>query len=135
MLIGDIMVVLKPYKRGYSEKNIICFDVETTVPDYDIPFELKLAVVENKGNYNTVYNSDDLTKQIVNFCRRNLNIVFATNTEFDFSFINHKLLGELGFDLVSFNNAPFFAIYNNRERRQKIAGKTKVRKQQTGRKT
>lgn len=114
------MVVLKRYKRGFTQKNIICFDVETTVPDYNIPFALKLAVIENKGNYCTVYNSDDLTKQIVNFCRTKINIVFATNTEFDFSFINHKLLGELGFDLISFNNAPFFSIYKNRGKRQSI---------------
>ena len=114
------MVVLKKYKRGFTAKNIICFDVETTVPDYNIPFALKLAVIENKSNYATVYNADDLTRQIINFCRKNINIVFATNAEFDFSFVNHKLLGELGYDLISFNNAPFFAIYKNREKRQSI---------------
>ena len=111
-------MLIKPYKRGYSRVNTIVFDVETTTDT--IPLLFKLAVVENNENYATVFNMDDMTQQILNFTRKGKNFIFAHNSEFDCSYLNHALISKSGYELKSINTNPFFIKYVHLTKRREL---------------
>jgi len=112
------MTLIRPYKRGYTRPNTIVFDVETTTDT--TPLQIKLAVIENRENYCTVFSEKNLTQQILNFTRKGKNFIFAHNAEFDCAFIEHKLITAQGYKLISLNTNPFFIKYKHTERRREL---------------
>lgn len=118
------MPAIRPLKCTFVEPNVIVFDVET-IPrenaDGTTELLLKVAVVRRKGDkkYMVCYSNDELTQAILSLTRRRLNIVVAHNAQFDFGFINHKLLAK-DYSIQTFNTTPFFVKYGSKKRRRQI---------------
>lgn len=110
---------IKKLKQGYSEKNLIFFDVETSFEEKDdfILQHFKLAVIKRGNHSKTVFSEKDLTKELLDLCVKRKrkgekrhtvqNLVFAHNADFDFRFLDWDMLLE-EYDLVNKSMQPFF---------------------------
>jgi len=115
------MTLLRPIKRNFIQPNLIIYDVETKTNESGI-LEFHFAIVKRLFQKELMemicYTKEHLTNTILRYCVSNprLNIIFAHNCEFDFSFIDFTIF-QLNYDLVNLNTNPFFALYKAKDRK------------------
>jgi hypothetical protein len=114
---------IKSLKKGYSQVNLIYFDVETKFSkgiekDISVTYHtFKVAVVKNNEKRYVCYSKDELTEKILELCikrkrvngkrKRVKNIVFAHNADYDFRFLNWDLILNK-YDITNKSMKPFF---------------------------